>query len=60
MHAQGVVSVAKAEGARLKAMEKLSETRKRSSKSEEEKPKRRHRSGSDAMEFLTDKAKVKL
>ncbi|CAH3033679.1 unnamed protein product, partial [Porites evermanni] len=45
---------AKAEGARLKAMEKLSETRKRSSESEEEKTKRQRRSGSDAMEFLTD------
>ena len=49
---------AKAEDARLKAMEKLSETRKRSSESEEEKPKRQRRSGSDAMEFLTDKAKM--
>ena len=49
---------AKAEDARLKAMEKLSETRKRSSESEEEKPKRQRRSGSDAMEFLTDRAKM--
>ena len=49
---------AKAEVARLKAMEKLWETRKRSSESEEEKPKRQHRSGSDAVEFLTDRAKM--
>ena len=49
---------AKAEDARLKAMEKLSETRKRSSESEEEKPKRQRRSGSDAMEFLADRAKM--
>ena len=49
---------AKAEDARFKAMEKLSETRKRLSKSEEEKPKRQRRSGSDAMEFLADRAKI--
>ena len=49
---------AKAEDARLKAMEKLSETRKRSSESEEEKPKRQRRSGSEAMEFLADRAKM--
>ena len=46
---------AKAEDARLKAMKKLSETRKRSSESEEEKPKRQR---SYAMEFLTDRAKM--
>ena len=39
-------------------MEMLSETRKRSSESEEEKPRRQRRSGSDAMEFLTDRAKM--
>ena len=39
-------------------MEMLSETRKRSSESEEGKPKRQRRSGSDAMEFLTDRAKM--
>jgi len=49
---------AKAEDARLKAMEKLSETRKRLSESEEEKPKRQRRSGSDAMEFLADRARI--
>jgi len=51
---------AKAEDARLKAMEKLSETRKRrsSSESEDEKPKRQRRSGSDAMEFLAERAKM--
>lgn len=49
---------AKAEDARLKEMEKLSETRKRSSGSEEEKPKRQRRSGGDAMEFLADRAKM--
>ena len=50
--------LAKVEDARLKAMEKLSETRKRSSESEEEKPKRQRRSGSDAMESLADRAKM--
>ena len=51
---------AKAEDARLKAMEKLSETRKRrsSSEGEDEKPKRQRRSGSDAMEFLAERAKI--
>ena len=50
---------AKAEVARLKAMEKLSETRKRSIEIEEEKkPKRQRRIGSDAVEFLTDRAKM--
>ena len=49
---------AKAEDTRLKAMEKLSETRKRLSESEEEKPKRQRRSGSDAMEFLADRARI--
>ena len=39
-------------------MEKLSETRKKLSESEEEKPKRERRSGSDAMEFLADRAKM--
>ena len=39
-------------------MEKLSETRKRSSEREEEKPKRQRRSGSDAMEFLRERAKM--
>ena len=51
---------AKAEDARLKAMEKLSETRKRrsSSESEDEKPKRQRRTGSDAMEFLAERAEI--
>ena len=49
---------AKAEDARLRAMEKLSQTRKRSRESEEEKPKRQRRSGSDAMEFLRERAKM--
>jgi len=51
---------AKAEDARLKAMEKLSETRKRLSESEaeDEKPKRQRRCGSDAMDFLADRAKI--
>ena len=49
---------AKAEDARFTAMEKLSETRKRLSESEEENPKRQRRSGSDAMEFLADRAKI--
>ena len=49
---------AKAEYARLKTMEKLSATRKRLSESEEEKPKRQRRSGSDAMESLADRAKM--
>ena len=49
---------AKAEDARLKAMEKLSETRKRLSEGEEEKPKRQRKSGSDAMELLADRAKM--
>ena len=49
---------AKAEYARLKTMEKLSATRKRLSESEEEKPKRQRRSGSDAMESLADGAKM--
>ena len=49
---------AKAEVARLKAMETLSETRKRSIEIEEEKPKRQRRIGSDAVEFLTDRAKM--
>ena len=39
-------------------MEKLSETRKRLSEGEEEKAKRQRRSGSDAMEFLADRAKM--
>ena len=41
-------------------MEKLSETRKRrsSSESEDEKPKRQRRNGSDAMEFLVERAKI--
>ena len=42
----------------IKGDEMLSETRKKSSQSEEEKPKRQRRSGSDAMEFLTDRAKM--
>ena len=51
---------AKAEDARIKAIEKLSETRKRrsSSEGEDEKPKRQRRSGSDAMEFLAERAKI--
>ena len=49
---------AKAEYARLKTMEKLSATRKRLSESEDEKPKRQGRSGSDAMESLADRAKM--
>ena len=51
---------AKAEDARLKAMEKLSETRTRFSESEaeEEKPKRQRRRGSDAVEFLADRAEI--
>ena len=49
---------AKAEYTRLKTMEKLSATRKRLSESEEEKPKRQRRSGSDAMESLADRAKM--
>ena len=49
---------AKAEYARLKTMEKLSATRKRLSESEDEKPKRQRRSGSDAMESLADRAKM--
>ena len=50
----------KTEDARLKAMEKLSETRKRrsSSEGEDEKPKRQRRSGGDAMEFLAERAKI--
>ena len=39
-------------------MEKLSETRKRSGESEEEKPKRQRRGESEAMEFLADRAKM--
>ena len=39
-------------------MEKLSATRKRLSESEDEKPKRQRRSGSDAMESLADRAKM--
>ena len=36
----------------------MSETRKRLSVSEEEKPKRQRRSESDAMEFLADRARI--
>ena len=39
-------------------MEKLSETRERSSEKEEEKPKRQCRSGSEAMEFLAGRAEM--
>ena len=48
----------KAEDARLMAMGKLSDTRKKISESEEEKPKRQRGSGIDAMEFLADRAKM--
>ena len=49
---------AKAEDVRLKAMEKLSETKKRGSSEDEsdDKPKRQPRSGGDAIEQSTNKA----
>ena len=49
---------AKAEDVRLKAMEKLSETKKRGSSADEsnDKPKHQRRTGSDAIEQSTDKA----
>ncbi|CAH3192182.1 unnamed protein product, partial [Porites evermanni] len=49
---------AKAEDVRLKAMEKLSETKKRGSSADEsdDKPKRQRRSGGDAIEQSTNKA----
>ena len=48
----------KAEDVRLKAMEKLSETKKRGSSADEsdDKPKRQRRSGGDAIEQSTNKA----
>ena len=51
---------AKAEDVRLKAMEKLSETKKRDSSADEsdDKPKRQRRSGGDAMQYLAERAKV--
>ena len=51
---------AKAEDVRLKAMEKLSETKKRDSSVDEsdDKPKRQRRSGGDAIEYLSERAKV--
>ena len=51
---------AKAEDVRLKAMEKLSETKKRDSSADEsdDKPKRQRRSGGDAIQYLTERAKV--
>ena len=50
----------KAEDVRLKAMEKLSETKKRGSSADEsdDKPKRQRRSGGDAIEYLAERAKV--
>ena len=50
----------KAEDVRLKAMEKLSETKKRGSSADEsdDKPKRQRRSGGDASECLVERAKV--
>ena len=49
---------AKAEDVRLKAMEKLSETKKRGSSADEsdDKPKRQQRSGGDAIKQSTNKA----
>ena len=51
---------AKAEDVRLKAMEKLSETKKGDSSADEsdDKPKRQRRSGGDAMQYLAERAKV--
>ena len=51
---------AKAEDVRLKAMEKLSETKKRGSSADEsdDKPKRQRRSGGDAIEYLAERAQV--
>ena len=51
---------AKAEDVRLKAMEKLSETKKRDSSADEcdDKPKRQRRSGGDAIQYLAERAKV--
>ena len=51
-------NVNKAEVVRLKAMEKLSETKKRGSSADEsdDKPKRQRRSGGDAIEQSTNKA----
>ena len=50
----------KAEDVRLKAMEKLSETKKRGSSTDEndDKPKHQRRSGGDAIEYLAERAKV--
>ena len=50
--------LAKMEDVRLKAMEKLSETKKRGSSADEsdDKPKRQRRSGGDAIEQSTNKA----
>ena len=51
---------AKAEDVRLKVMERLSDTKKRDSSADEsdDKPKRQRRSGGDAIEYLTERAKV--
>ncbi|PFX27298.1 hypothetical protein AWC38_SpisGene8000 [Stylophora pistillata] len=51
---------AKAEDVRLKAMEKLSDTKKRDSSADEsdDKPKRRRRSGGDAIDYLAERAKA--
>ena len=51
---------AKAEDIRLKAMEKLSETKKRDSSVNEsdDKPKRQRPSGGDAIEYLSERANV--
>ena len=50
----------KAEDVRLKAMEKLSETKKRGSSADENDDKSKHqrRSGGDAIEYLAERAKV--
>ena len=51
---------AKAEDVRLKAMDKLSDTKKRDSSADEsdDKAKRQRRSGGDTIEYLTERAKV--
>ena len=51
---------AKAKDVRLKAMEKLSETKKRGSSADEsdDKPKRQQRSGGDAIQYLAARAQV--
>ena len=53
---------AKAEDVRLKAMEKLSETKKRGSSADEsnDKPKRQQRGGGDAIEHSTNKTFLRL